>query len=88
MPDIPLPMHQMWVNGARRSQSRVPEHGYYRVAGIPDATDSTQWNQDSGDFNGIHPVKPLPPLTQRNILLLGATTKSIRVDWIYLAVWH
>jgi Right handed beta helix region len=43
LPDIPLPIHQVWVNGVRRAQSRIPTHGYYHVSGIPDITDSTQW---------------------------------------------
>jgi parallel beta-helix repeat protein len=36
---------QMWVNQQRRDRARYPKKGYLKVAGVPDITPQTQWNQ-------------------------------------------
>lgn len=42
--------HQLWVNGQRRFRARHPNEGFLRIAGLPDATKSTPWNQGQNRF--------------------------------------
>jgi parallel beta-helix repeat protein len=42
--------HQLWVNGQRRTRARHPNEGFFRVAGLPDVTPKTPWNQGQQRF--------------------------------------
>ena len=59
LPDVPIPFHQFWVDNGRRTQSRHPNHGYLRVAGVPDVTDSTEWMQ--GQWRFRYDSSEVPP---------------------------
>jgi len=41
---------QLFVNGARRSRTRLPAHGFYRVAKLPGVTKKTRYNVKQDSF--------------------------------------
>ena len=41
---------QLFVDGARRQRARLPKKGYFRVAGLPDTTPETPWNEGQTRF--------------------------------------
>src|SRR5207249_3183799 len=42
--------HQLWVNGQRRFRARHPNEGFLNIAGVPDATPKTPYNQGQSRF--------------------------------------
>ncbi len=45
---------ELWVNGERRLRARHPNRGYLQIAGLPDVTKETPWNQGQQRF-AFHP---------------------------------
>ncbi len=43
--------HQLWVNGERRQRARHPNNGYFKIAGLPDATSSWEKGHYRFRFN-------------------------------------
>ena len=42
--------NQVWVNGQRATRARIPNSGFYRVAGFPDGGSKARYNAPSKHF--------------------------------------
>ncbi|NHW00052.1 MAG: right-handed parallel beta-helix repeat-containing protein [Thaumarchaeota archaeon] len=40
----------LWVNGHRCTRARSPNKGYFKIAGVPDVTPETKWNEGQNCF--------------------------------------
>ena len=43
-------VHQIWIDGQRRSAARMPDTGYFQVSTIPDITPKTEWLDGQTSF--------------------------------------
>ena len=43
-------LHQLWVNGVRRTRARHPNTGYLKVLAVPGVTEKTPWTEGSTSF--------------------------------------
>lgn len=69
--------HQLWVNGQCRPRARHPNHGFFRITGLPDVTPQTPWDQGQNRFQfapgegaGAPPLRAWENLEDVDVIVL------------------
>jgi len=68
---------QLWVNGLRARRARHPNSGYFRVAELPDVTESTPWYQGQQRFRfRAGELSSWPTITDAEIVVFNRWVES------------
>jgi hypothetical protein len=66
---------ELWVNGKRATRARMPNHGYFAVKGLPDATPSWEQGQSRFRFN-TNDIQPWPSVTNAEVIVMSRWVES------------
>ena len=67
--------HELWINGARATRARHPNHGYLHIASLPDAT--PEWTQGHTRFTFREgDIKPWPSVTNAEVIAMTRWVES------------